>query len=67
MMARGFGVVRMWASSCAANLAEALREIFDEAGYARFLRAEGTGNSREAYAKYVRETEKMRERRPRCC
>jgi len=45
----------------------ALREIFDENAYARFLASHGMANSREAYAHYLRETNGVRERRPRCC
>jgi len=45
----------------------ALREIFDENAYARFLAAHGIANSREAYAHYLRETNHARERRARCC
>ena len=44
-----------------------LREIFDEAAYDRFLLAHGMESSREAYASFLREWGKMRERRPRCC
>ena len=59
--------IRLWASSCARTVGEMLREIFDEAEYARFLRHERVENSREAYGRYLRETERVRERRPRCC
>jgi len=49
------------------RLMETLREIFDEGAYARFLRSRGLANSRNAYALYLRESNAMRERRPRCC
>ena len=49
------------------TLMQTLREIFDENAYGRFLRSHGLGNSRESYALYLRETNVMRERRPRCC
>ena len=67
MIGRGIRVFRGWARSCVMNLAEALREIFDEAAYARFLRSEGVENSREAYGRYLRVSAGARERRPRCC
>jgi hypothetical protein len=47
--------------------AAALREIFDEAGYARFLDRAGTVSSREAYAAFRQECEEAKERRPKCC
>jgi hypothetical protein len=56
-----------WMRTFVSTVREALREIFDEAAYARFLSTEGVENSREAYAKYLRETQTTRERRPRCC
>jgi hypothetical protein len=56
-----------WVRTCGRTVAEALREIFDEAGYARFLHSEGVENSREAYGRYLSETREARERRPRCC
>jgi hypothetical protein len=45
----------------------ALREIFDEAAYARFLSRAGMASSSEAYAAFWREREKSCARRPRCC
>jgi hypothetical protein len=56
-----------WMRTVVSTAAEALREIFDEAAYARFLTTQGLENSREAYAKYLQETQGARERRPRCC
>ena len=44
-----------------------LREIFDESAYARFLVRHSMANSREAYAEFLRENERLRARRPRCC
>jgi len=44
-----------------------LREIFDEAAYARFLRLRQMQSSREAYAAFLRERESMQARRPKCC
>lgn len=45
----------------------ALREIFDEAAYARFLARTGQASSRAAYAGFLRERAASHERRPRCC
>jgi len=44
-----------------------LREIFDEAAYARFLQRNKLESSREAYAGFIRENEVIRARRTRCC
>lgn len=43
------------------------REIFDEAAYGRFLERTGQRSSRRAYAAFLKETEAVRVRRPRCC
>ncbi|HZR29905.1 MAG TPA: hypothetical protein VFA71_14095 [Terriglobales bacterium] len=48
-------------------LIAALREIFDENAYARFLAREGMSSSRIAYAAFLRERETAFQRRPRCC
>ena len=45
----------------------ALREIFDEAAYARFLARTGQPSSRAAYVGFLRERAASQERRPRCC
>jgi hypothetical protein len=44
-----------------------LREIFDEAPYARFLQRTQATSSRGAYAAFRREHEHRHARRPRCC
>ena len=44
-----------------------LREIFDEAPYARFLERMQTTSSPQAYAAFRREHEHRHARRPRCC
>lgn len=67
MMAAWWSWFTRWARVFARTMVEALREIFDEAAYARFLQREGVENSCEAYARYLRETGGARERRPRCC
>jgi hypothetical protein len=50
-----------------ATLLAALREIFDEAAYARFLRRTQMAPSREAYAAFWRERELAHAQKPRCC
>ena len=44
-----------------------LREIFDEAPYARFLERKQIPSSPTAYAAFLREREGSQARRPRCC
>jgi hypothetical protein len=44
-----------------------LREIFDEAAYARFLSRTQRASSTQAYAAFTRERESIQQRRPRCC
>lgn len=44
-----------------------LREIFDEAAYARFLVRTQSASSTRAYAAFTRERESIQQRRPRCC
>ena len=48
-------------------LLAALREIFDESAYARFLERTGQPSSRAAYAGFLRERATHQEQRPRCC
>ncbi|MGA8214995.1 MAG: hypothetical protein WB799_15470 [Candidatus Sulfotelmatobacter sp.] len=48
-------------------LLAALREIFDEAAYSRFLSRAGIASSSEAYATFRREFEEVKVRRPKCC
>ena len=45
----------------------ALREIFDESAYQRFLARRSMVSSSASYAAFLHETEHMRARRPRCC
>jgi len=52
---------------CAQTALEVLREIFDEAAYARFLARAGVASSNEAYAAFRREFEEAKVRRPKCC
>jgi hypothetical protein len=44
-----------------------LREVFDEASYARFLQRTEIPSSREAYAEFWRERAQSHGRRQRCC
>jgi hypothetical protein len=48
-------------------LREALREIFDEAAYARFLQRAEMKSSTEAYAAFLHESEEVKVRRAKCC
>jgi len=48
-------------------LAAALREIFDEAAYARFLQRTGLSPSTASYAAFQREHATAKSRRPKCC
>jgi len=48
-------------------LLAALREIFDEAPYQRFLKRTNVASSPAAYAAFWRERESSQQRRPRCC
>ena len=51
----------------AANAVATLREIFDEASYARFLDRAGMAPSRESYAAFRLEFEEAKVRRLKCC
>jgi hypothetical protein len=50
-----------------ATLLATLREIFDEAAYARFLRRTEMTSSAGAYAAFRQEFEEAKTRRPKCC
>lgn len=45
----------------------ALREIFDESAYARFLDQRQLVSSRATYAAFRQEHEAAKARRPKCC
>jgi hypothetical protein len=47
--------------------AAALREIFDEAAYSRFLTRNQMTSSCQAYAVFRRENELVKARRHKCC
>jgi hypothetical protein len=53
--------------SCPPIFLAALREIFDESAYARYLARNSRTPSRSAYAEFLREHELAKARRPRCC
>ena len=46
---------------------QAIQEIFDESAYRRFLERTARQSSREAYGEFLRDSERTRQRRPRCC
>lgn len=48
-------------------LVAALREIFDESAYERFLARQRIQSSPDAYGDFLRESEAARARRPKCC
>ena len=50
-----------------AILIAALREIFDESAYQRFLNRNGLMSSRLSYAEFLKESEYAKARHPRCC
>lgn len=48
-------------------LLSALREIFDESAYRRFLQRHDAQPSRASYAAFLRDHAHRSARRPRCC
>ncbi|HKR95381.1 MAG TPA: CstA-like transporter-associated (seleno)protein, partial [Candidatus Angelobacter sp.] len=48
-------------------LRSALREIFDESAYERFLQRTRSAHSAESYRAFMRERESAAARKPRCC
>jgi hypothetical protein len=56
------GIILGWRT-----LVATLREIFDEAAYARFLSRTGIESSSFAYAEFRRESDEAKMRRPKCC
>jgi hypothetical protein len=59
--------VPTWLLATTTLLLAALREIFDESAYTRFLARHGMTSCRSAYAAFLREQEMMKARRPKCC
>ena len=60
------GLSQLLRRAVATTLA-ALREIFDESAYARFLAKERLSPSSAAYARFQQEQASLRTRRFRCC
>ena len=48
-------------------LSAALREIFDEAAYSRYLQRTNMSSSPAAYAAFLDERDSIQARRHRCC
>jgi hypothetical protein len=59
--------VPTWFAGAARLLLCALREIFDESAYSRFLARHETSSCQGAYAAFLREQEGIKARRPKCC
>ena len=60
-------ILRQLCMQALRTLLAMLREIFDESAYSRFLSRRRMLNSAQSYSLFLRETENIRERRPRCC
>jgi hypothetical protein len=56
-----------WLSRAARLMQSAVREIFDEAAYERFLIRQQLPVSAESYAQFLDEQAAATARRPRCC
>ena len=59
--------VPTWFVAVTRLLLFALREIFDEAAYSRFLARHQMPSCASAYAAFLREQEAIKARRPKCC
>jgi hypothetical protein len=59
--------VPSWFVGVGRLLLSALREIFDESAYSRFLARHKTTSCPRAYAAFLREQEGIKSRRPKCC
>jgi hypothetical protein len=59
--------VPTWVVAIASLLLSALREIFDESAYSRFLLRHEMSSCPSAYAAFLREQEGIKARRPKCC
>lgn len=57
----------VWMRHGAAVFLAALREIFDESAYARFLNRNRIASSSAAYGRFLREQGAAKVRRPGCC
>jgi hypothetical protein len=56
-----------WVQSRWKIFCDALREIFDEAAYRRFLERTCSSQSRESYREFMHEREIASVQKPRCC
>jgi len=56
-----------WLRRAAVLLLSAVREIFDEAAYERFLARNRAASSVEAYKAFRKDFEGLNTKRPRCC
>jgi hypothetical protein len=59
--------VTRWFAGAASLWFSALREIFDESAYSRFLARHATSSCPSAYTAFLREQETIKARRPKCC
>jgi hypothetical protein len=59
--------VPTWLVAATTLLLAALREIFDESAYSRFLVRHGMTSCPSAYAAFLGEQEVIKARRPKCC
>ena len=59
--------VPTWFVAATTLLLSALREIFDEAAFSRFLARNGMTACPRTYAAFLREQEGIKARRPKCC
>jgi hypothetical protein len=66
-MMRRIAALKGFVRGVASMVRSVLQEIFDESAYARFLLRRQLQTSPESYAEFLRENERMRQRRPRCC
>ena len=60
-------VVPTWFVRAIRVLLSTLREIFDEAAYSRFLSRHRMSSCPNAYAAFLREQDRVKARRPKCC
>ena len=56
-----------WFAGTVRLLVCALREIFDESAYSRFLARHRMSSCARAYAEFLREQEAIKACRPKCC
>jgi hypothetical protein len=66
-MSRFIEAGRILLATLLGTLLGTLREIFDEAAYARFLSRTKMASSAIAYAAFREEFEEAKTRRPKCC